>query len=205
MKILGGILAGGRARRMEGIDKPFAELGGRPLIAHVIDRIAAQTDGVIVNANGAPERFDRFGLDVVADGISGFRGPLAGIHALMQAARAKGASHVLVVPADTPFLPRDLLARLLAVTPDETVVRIACSNGRQHPVVALWPVTLAQHLGDYLAATTDLSMAAYLRQIRIAEADFADPGATDPFFNINEPADLVRASRLIGSSGGASR
>ncbi len=205
MKTIGGILAGGRGRRMEGIDKPFAQLAGRPLIAHVIDRLAGQTDGVILNANSAPERFDGIGLDVVADSILGFRGPLAGVHALMQAARDRGASHVLVVPADTHFLPRDLLARLVAVVPDETVVRIACSNKRQHPVVALWPASLAGHLGDYLASTADLSMAAYLRQIRIAEADFSDPDAPDPFFNINDPADLARAEQLINSSVGESR
>ncbi|MBU4530548.1 MAG: molybdenum cofactor guanylyltransferase MobA [Hoeflea sp.] len=202
MKTVGGILAGGRGRRMEGIDKPFAELAGRPLIAHVIERLARQTDGVILNANSAPERFDAFGLDVVADSIEGFCGPLAGVHALMQAARNHGASHVLVVPADTPFLPRDLLPRLVAADRDETIVRIACSNKRQHPVVALWPVTLADHLGAYLAATADLSMAAYLRQIGIAEADFSDPDAPDPFFNINDPADLARAEQIISSSGG---
>ncbi|KGF67232.1 molybdopterin-guanine dinucleotide biosynthesis protein A, partial [Hoeflea sp. BAL378] len=65
MKLLGGILAGGRGRRMEGIDKPFAELAGRPLIAHVIDRLAPQVDGIVLNANSEPGRFDRFGLDVV--------------------------------------------------------------------------------------------------------------------------------------------
>jgi len=205
MKTIGGILAGGRGRRMEGIDKPLAELAGRPLIAHVIDRLAAQTDGVIVNANSAPERFDAFGLDVVADRIGGFRGPLAGVHALMQAAHVRGASHVLVVPADTPLLPRNLLSRLKEAAADETVARIASSNRRQHPVVALWPAALATHLGDYLAATADLSMAAYLRQIRIAEADFTDPDAPDPFFNINDPADLARAEQLIGDSGGVSR
>lgn len=205
MKTIGGILAGGRGRRMEGIDKPFAALARRPLIAHVIDRLAGQIDAIVLNANSAPERFEAFGLDVVADSIEGFRGPLAGIHALMQAAAARGASHVLVVPADTPFLPRDLLSRLKAANPDETVARIACSNERRHSVVALWPAALAGHLGDYLAATDDLSMAAYFRQIRVAEADFTDPDGPDPFFNINDSADLARAEQLLGSSGGVNR
>ena len=205
MKVLGGILAGGRGTRMQGIDKPFAVLSGRPLIAHVIDSLAPQVDGVVLNANAEPGRFDGFGLDIVPDSLEGYRGPLAGIHALMQAGLARAASHVLVVPADTPFLPGDLRARLAAADPDEAVVRIACSNGRQHPVVALWPANLAGHLGRYLASTTDLSMAAYLRQVQVAQADFTDPDAPDPFFNINEPADLTEAERLLGGRGDGSR
>ncbi|MDP2120621.1 MAG: molybdenum cofactor guanylyltransferase MobA [Hoeflea sp.] len=205
MKVIGGILAGGRGRRMEGLDKPFAPLAGRPLIAHVIDRLAPQVDGIILNANSEPGRFDAFGLDVVPDSIEGYRGPLAGIHVLMQAAGARGASHVLVVPADTPFLPHDLLARLTTADPDEAVVRIAASNGRQHPVVALWPAALADRLGEYLAATADLSMAAYLRQLPIAEADYTVPDAPDPFFNINDPADLARAELLVQGLAARSR
>lgn len=205
MKTIGGILAGGRGRRMEGIDKPFAQLAGRPLIAHVIDRLAPQTGEIILNANTAPERFDQFGLEVVADSMEGFFGPLAGVHALMLGAHGRGASHVLVAPADTPFLPRDLLVRLTAVDPDGSVVRIACSNGRRHPVVALWPTDLAVDLGEYLAASDDLSMAAFLRQVKIAETDFTQPHAPDPFFNINEPADLASAEQLVGSSNSASQ
>lgn len=203
MKIIGGVLAGGRGRRMAGIDKPFAQLAGRPLVAHVIERLATQTEGIILNANTAPERFDQFGLDVVADSLDGYRGPLAGVHALMQAARQRGASHVLVVPADTPFLPRDLLARLLMADQEETTVRIACSNARRHPVVALWPVALADELGEHLAATGDMSMKAFLGRLKTAEADFSRPDEPDPFFNINEPADLARAEQCIsGPAGG---
>ena len=78
-----------------------------------------------------PDRFSEFGLDVVADRIVGFRGPLAGIQALMQAGRDRGASHVLVVPADTPFLPDDLASRLSSADPEQATVRVACSLGRQ--------------------------------------------------------------------------
>lgn len=200
MKIIGGILAGGRGRRMPGLDKPFAPLAGRPLIAHVIARLAPQTDAIILNANVRPDRFAQFGLDVIADQIEGYRGPLAGIHALMLAARDRGASHVLVVPADTPFLPGDLSCRLSASSPDADAVRIACSNGRRHPVVALWPASLVAGLAEHLAATEDLSLVAYLRQVTAHEIDFSEAGKPDPFFNINEPADLEQAERLISDS-----
>lgn len=202
MKILGGILAGGRGRRMEGIDKPFAPLTGRPLIAHVIERLAPQTAGLVLNANDAPERFAAFGHDVVADRLGGYRGPLAGVHALMLAARDRGASHVLVTPADTPFLPADLASRLAAAVSGGDTVALASSGGRRHPVVALWPAVHAEHLEAHLAGSTDLSMAAYLRQVPCAEVDFSAAPPPDPFFNINTPADLDAAEALIAGRAG---
>ena len=202
MKIVGGILAGGRGRRMPGLDKPLAPLAGRPLIAHVIDCLAPQTEAILINANGDPERFAAFGLDVVADRIEGYRGPLAGVHALLLAAGERGASHVLVVPADTPFLPRDLARRLCEATADPDTVRLACSGGRRHPVVALWPAALAAGLGRHLAAAEDLSMAAYFRDVPVTEVDFSHPGGPDPFFNVNAPADLDAAERLISGING---
>jgi molybdopterin-guanine dinucleotide biosynthesis protein A len=197
--IVGGILAGGRGLRMEGTDKPFAELAGKPLIAHVISPLMAQTGKVMINTNGEPDRFDQFGLDVIADRIDGFRGPLAGLHALMAAAAERGASHLLSAPADTPFLPHDLLAGLTGRDNAPGVARIASSNGRRQPVVALWPVELAEGLGAYLAKTEDLSMAAYLRQIESTETEFPVIDGLDPFFNINTPGDLKQAERLIAA------
>ena len=200
MRIIGGILAGGQGRRMPGIDKPFAELAGLPLISHVIARLAQQTETVIINANGAPERFRIFGLDVIPDQIDGFRGPLAGVHALIQQANIIGAGHVLVAPADTPFLPSDLLERLLMAADEQDTVRVASSHGRRHPVVALWPVSLASDLADYLITSEDLSMVAYLRRVAVAEADFTGSEGLDPFFNINAPEDLARAEMMISGS-----
>ncbi|WP_394688955.1 molybdenum cofactor guanylyltransferase MobA [Hoeflea sp.] len=199
MNVIGGILAGGRGRRMEGIDKPLAILAGKPLISRVISRLMPQTGDVILNANSEPGRFDRFGLDVIADRIDGFRGPLAGVHALMAAAAERGASHLLSAPADTPFLPNDLLARLTGSDNTPGVVKIASSNGRRQPVVALWPVELAESLGAHLTKTEDLSMAAYLRQVESSETEFPVINGLDPFFNINTPGDLEQAERQIAA------
>lgn len=197
MNIVGGILAGGRSRRMEGMDKPFAKLAGKPLIAHVISRLMPQSGEVMINANGEAERFGPFGLDVIADRIGGFKGPLAGLHALMAAAHKRGASHLLTAPADTPFLPHDLLARLLAAGSDPRVARIAKSNGRPQPLAGLWPVDLMPGLEAHLTGTEDLSMIAYLRQIENCEAAFEVRDGLDPFFNINTPMDLEKAEHLM--------
>ena len=78
------VLAGGLGRRMGGGDKPMREIGGRTILDHVIERLEPQCDGLLLNANGDPARFARFGLPVIADTIEGYPGPLAGILAAVE-------------------------------------------------------------------------------------------------------------------------
>ena len=111
MKVLGVILAGGQARRMGGGDKGLLLLGGVSLLDRVAKRLGRQVEAMCLNANGDPARFETFGLPVVADPVAGFAGPLAGVLAGMRWAAPQGASHVVSVAADTPFFPRDLVAR----------------------------------------------------------------------------------------------
>ena len=92
---------------MGGGDKGLLALGGRPMLAHVIDRLRPRSARIAINANGDPARFAAFGLPVVADTIEGFVGPLAGVLAGMRWASAStpGARWIATVSADAPFLP----------------------------------------------------------------------------------------------------
>ena len=112
--VLGLILAGGQARRMGGGDKPLLRLGGRTLLERVVERLGPQCGaGLVLSANGDPARFGQFGLQVITDTLPGHPGPLAGILAGMEwAAGLPGIGHIVSVPADTPFVPADLVARL---------------------------------------------------------------------------------------------
>lgn len=74
------VLAGGKSSRMGGGDKALLQLGGRPLLDHVLERLRPQVAEIVLNAND-PGRFAAFGLPVVADRLAGQMGPLAGIHA----------------------------------------------------------------------------------------------------------------------------
>lgn len=193
MTVAAVILAGGRARRMDGADKAFLPLVGRPLIDRVIARLAGQATPVWISANGDPARFAASGLPVLADTVAGFAGPLAGIATALHAARDAGATHLASVAVDTPFFPRDLVSRLADGPSGE--VAIARSGGRLHPVFALWPVTVAGSLDEAMRA----------KQARVA--DFALAGAhrivdfdavdVDPFLNVNTPDDLREATAIL--------
>ncbi len=113
------ILAGGQGLRMGGVDKGLVVVAGRRMIDHVVARMEPQCGELAINANGDPARWADLGLHVLPDtlpeGVDAFPGPLAGILAALDWAAALGASHVVTVPADTPFLPTGLVAGLLRV------------------------------------------------------------------------------------------
>lgn len=192
MSVPGVILAGGAGRRMGGGDKPLRRLGGQPLLAHVIARLAPQLSPLALNANGAPERFAAFGLKVLPDPVAGLPGPLAGVLAAMQWAAELGASAVLTAPGDTPFLPPDLVARLAAAREPGQIACAACS-GRAHPTVALWPVELAPRLAVALQAG-QRRVELWAREEGLVTVAFADETA---FLNLNTPEDLAAAEAAL--------
>ena len=184
------ILAGGASRRFGG-SKAFANLHGKPLLEHVIDRIRAQTTGpLIINAND-PEQYERFGLTVIADDRWPEAGPLAGVYAAMSWARDVGLDQVVTVAVDQPHLPMDFVATLLRTG----APAIAASLGRPHPVNALWPVNDLAALDGYLASgKRSVQGWAESCQARVAEFQ-ATPEAVDPFLNVNTPDDLRTAEQ----------
>jgi molybdopterin-guanine dinucleotide biosynthesis protein A len=200
--VIGLILAGGQARRMGGSDKPLLTLAGRPLLAHVVERLRPQAGALVISANGDPSRFASFGLPVVADGIVGFAGPLAGVLAGMRWAEASwpDATHLVSAAADTPFLPADLVERLWpAAGRDQSRIVVAASAGRPHPTAALWPMAMAGEIAAALDAGERKVMDFVERHDRATVAfPVLDRGglAIDPFFNVNRPEDLAAAEAM---------
>lgn len=197
--VVGVLLAGGRARRMGGGDKCLRPLGGRPLLAHVIERAAPQAEALVLNANGDPARFADFGLPVASDVVPGHAGPLAGVLTGLEWAETQrpGARWVVSIATDTPFFPTDLVARLLAAVADGRFdLACAASGGRAHPVFGVWPVALARALRQALVAEEVRKIDLWTARYRLALAEFADL-PVDPFFNANRPEDLAQAEAFL--------
>lgn len=185
---LGVILAGGQATRMGGGDKGLRPFRGGTLLGAVIARLSPQVADLALNAGGDPARFAAFGLPVIPDPVADQPGPLAGVLAAMDWAAGQGAATVVTVPCDTPFLPGDLVPRLLLA--GNGGLAIAASGGRLHPAVALWPVALRDDLRATLARG-ERKVRVFADRHGAALADF--PLTTpDSFANANTPADLAR-------------
>ncbi len=201
--IPGVLLAGGLARRMGGGDKPMRQIGGRTILDRVIARLKPQCGELILNANGDPARFARFGLPVIPDTVEDFPGPLAGILAALDwaAAHRPGVSIVLSAAADCPFLPRDLVARLnQALVNEDAQLAVAASGGQSHPVIGLWRVALRDELRHALVQDNIRRVDRWTARYKLATV--AWPTAPlDPFFNANTMEDVAEGERLAELDG----
>lgn len=199
-KPFGLILAGGLSRRMGGGDKALRRLGAGTILDAVIARLTPQVAILALNANGDGARFG-VGLEIVPDTLPDAPGPLAGLLAgLDHAARyMPQARHVLTVPADCPFLPSDLAARLLhACDAHGCPAAIAVSGGRRHPVVGLWEVALRERLRAALVDEGEHRVGVFAAAIGAIAVEWpAEP--VDPFFNVNTPEELAQAERMLAS------
>ena len=198
IETFGLVLAGGLARRMGGGDKALIRIGNETILSRTLSRLRPQVSGVVLNANGDPARFASFGLPVVADSVPDFAGPLAGILAGLDwiAANRPETEWMVSVPGDCPFLPRDLVARLHAARIAEgKPLACAHSGDWRHPVVGLWQVSLRENLRHAITVEDLRKIEVWTARHGIALADWpTEP--VDPFFNVNTPEDVERATRL---------
>jgi molybdopterin-guanine dinucleotide biosynthesis protein A len=187
MRILGAIVAGGRSSRMGGDEKALIELEGRPLISHIISCLRPQVNQIIINANGDALRFRQFDCVVVPDPPAADGTALGGLDVVLTYAAAQGFDAVLSVPSDTPFLPHDLVKRLLGPG-----AAIAASLEQDHYLTGFWPVALAEVLAKACALQGMKRMQDWMVLSGARRVEWA-PTPFDPFFNINTPQDLEQA------------
>jgi molybdenum cofactor guanylyltransferase len=198
--VVGIVLAGGLSRRMGGGDKCLRDLGGKPILAHILERASPQVGRIALNVNGDPTRFASFGLPCVPDSVEGFAGPLAGVLAGLDwaAENAPEAKWVASFASDAPFLPTDLVARMReALAREGADMASVASAGQTNPVFGLWPVSLREQLRKALTEEKIFKVDRWTARYRVAIADFPVDGI-DPFFNANAPEDLAQALAHLG-------
>jgi molybdenum cofactor guanylyltransferase len=188
LPVTGLILAGGMGRRMDSRDKGLVEFRGRAMVAHAIDRLAPQVASLLINANRNTDVYSAFSFPVVNDEVSGFAGPLAGLHAGM---RVCETALIATVPCDSPFLPLDLVARLHeTLTQDDADIAVAATSGpspQLQPVFALYKTSLLPSLETFLSEG-GRKIDKWYEQHKTIPVAFEDEVA---FANINTIAELA--------------
>jgi molybdopterin-guanine dinucleotide biosynthesis protein A len=195
---IGVVLAGGLARRMGGGDKPMRRIGGRTILDHVITRFRSQCAGLLLNANGDPDRFSSFGLPVIADPVEDHPGPLAGVLSALEwtAHNRPDVEWVVSVAGDCPFVPHDLVREFhKARIVEQAQLAVATSGGQPHPVIGLWRVDLRHDLRHALVGEQIRKVDRWTARYRVVAVAWpVEP--VDPFFNANTIEDLAEAERL---------
>ena len=190
--IVGVILAGGQGRRMGGREKFALALAGERLVDIAARRLEPQVAAIVVASN----REVGGGLAWCADIFAGSMGPLAGLQAgcVWATQNLPEARAIASLPVDCPFFPLDLVSRLAAAGPP----CFASDRERPHPIFGLWPLELADRLSARLAAGERMALEDFAADVGAKAVEFEAPNA---FFNINRPADLDEAERMVGLSG----
>jgi molybdenum cofactor guanylyltransferase len=180
------ILAGGQGRRIGG-DKGLQLLRGKPLIQWVLESMRPQSAEILIGANGDRAEYAAFGCPVVADRMPAGSGPLAGLQSAMLSAHHEW---IVSVPCDTPFLPVDLIARLLAAIGDAEAA-VAVAGGKRQPTIALYRKNVLPKL-DACLASGERKVGNWLDSLHVHDAVFDD--ATG-FVNINSLEELAAFER----------
>jgi molybdopterin-guanine dinucleotide biosynthesis protein A len=196
MRTLGVIVAGGRSSRM-GREKAAETLRGRTILSRIMSVLTPQVETILINANGDASRFSIAGLSVVADLRQEVGTPLAGLHTALSLGRAEGYDAVLTVPSDAPFLPSDLVARLVAA---ERPAAIAASGGQAHYLTGLWSPGLLGKIEHALAQARLPRLQDWVRDCEAAIVAWPS-NPYDPFFNVNTPEELAEAEQIAAEFG----
>ncbi|MEM9574649.1 MAG: molybdenum cofactor guanylyltransferase MobA, partial [Pseudomonadota bacterium] len=168
--IMGAIIAGGQATRMNKENKALKLLAGKPLVEHIASRLAPSVGTLIINANRDANEFSAIGSNILAQDIAIISdvvdlgaGPLAGLLQSLLYARKSDYSHLATVAGDTPFFPADLVSRLAKEAQDKNTIVIAKSGGFPQPIFGLWPVSLVDDLNNWLSSGNTNKVMAWVR------------------------------------------
>ncbi len=192
MPISAIILSGGRATRMNGVDKGLVLLQNKPLIQHVIERLIPQADEILINANRELAQYQAMGYPVLQDEVEDFLGPLAGFSLGLQHGKH---DYVLTVPCDSPLLPVDLAQRLMAALVENNAeIAVATSEDSTHPVFCLCKKTVLPSLTAYLQQG-ERRVSTWQKSQQYIEVDFSD--CNEAFTNLNTFEDLAALEQKL--------
>jgi len=188
----GLILAGGRAKRMNGKDKGLVQINGHAMVEYVLASLRPQVGELIINANRNIEAYETLGCTIVSDQLSDFQGPLAGFLSGMQSTERE---YIVTAPCDGPLLSHDYVSRLhQQLAACQSKICVAHDGHRLQPVYALIDTSLMSSLTAFLAAG-DRKIDLWYQQEHYCSADFSD--CSKIFTNINTPEELAQASSYI--------
>ena len=195
-KIISVLIAGGKSRRFGGGIKTLTKINGESIFEKIIDVLKKQNTNILINSNYKNEVFHKTNFPIIEDLDNNFQGPLAGIYACMKWLNKKkfNTDWLLTVPSDTPFLPNNLLEIFKSKLKNKTNILIARSNGKIHPIIGMWNISLYNNLKNELESENRKIME-WVYKNNFDFVDFNNRNY-DPFFNINTKEDIVEAQNI---------
>ena len=191
------ILTGGRSSRMGGGIKSLQKFNNKLIFDRIFENLQNQVQKIIINSNDLENLFINYNVEVISDNFKGFLGPLAGIHAALEwsITNEPHINWLITVPGDTPFIPNDLVKKLLdkAKNGGHKIV-LAQSNAKTHPIIGVWHSSLYESLKNDLNSGVR-KILDWASKHPLGYAEFSN-SKYDPFFNINYEEDMIQAQEI---------
>jgi len=186
-RVSAAILAGGRARRLGGVDKAALLLGRSRIIDRQLAILTSLAEDVLIIANEAT-RYAGFQLPVIPDLVPG-AGALGGLYTALEAARHE---LVVIVACDLPFVTQALFDRLIVEASDEVDAVVPRSSRGLEPLCAVYRKEFVVPAEQALIAGHNKIDALFTGfQVRMVEdQELARNGFSSSMFrNVNTPED----------------
>ncbi len=194
MQSSGIIMAGGRSSRMK-FNKAFAQVGGKPVIQIIIDKLQPIFQELMIISN-EPQLFTSFGLPIFQD-VYPYLGPVGGIHSALVNA---SFDQMFILGCDMPFMNMQLVDYILGKINnyDSVVPEI---DSYLQPLAAVYnrsclPIFSECLEHDKLKLTLIFSE---LNALVLKEDELQKFGRVrEMFFNVNDPDALAEAQEIAG-------
>lgn len=185
------VLAGGRASRMGGVDKPGLVVGGQSMLQTALAAVASLGRTVVVG----PPRPELAAQIMQTREPEPGSGPVAAVAAGLAALGAEPAPRVVVLAADLPFLTGSVIGDLIRHSGDCDAVFAADDSGRPQYLIGVWRTeSLAARLAELDSVINQPMKALVPLRTRIVPL----PGVDD----CDTPGEIAAARTALGDRGG---
>jgi len=196
MTLTVAILAGGKSSRM-GTDKSFVPLLGKPMIEHILARVAEIGQEQTLLVTNRPQDYAHLGLPIFIDVIPN-KGALGGIYSAIVHSQS---DYTLTVACDMPFLNPDLLHYMIGLAKEGAFdVIVPRVEGYPQGLHAIYSKACLEPILKRLNAD-QLKVIGFYEDVRVRTLDEPEYMPLDPkglsFQNINTPGELQAAQQLM--------
>lgn len=191
------ILTGGKSSRMNFQNKSFLKLDNKFFIENIIANLEQKVSKIIINANNDIDKYQYLNLEIVRDKISGYKGPLAGLHSAMyNYQNTKEDLWFAILPTDAPIINSDYIDLFKVQDKIKEMAFISKINGSVEPMFSFWSIKSFSYLDQILNNNDGYKIMKFAEEIGFKYLNVSKKSEAE-FFNVNNQEDYEILLNLL--------
>lgn len=182
-------MTGGKSSRMNFQNKSFLKLDNKFFIENIIANLEQKVSKIIINANNDIDKYQYLNLEIVRDKISGYKGPLAGLHSAMyNYQNTKEDLWFAILPTDAPIINSDYIDLFKVQDKIKEMAFISKINGSVEPMFSFWSIKSFSYLDQILNNNDGYKIMKFAEEIGFNYLNISKKSEAE-FFNVNNQED----------------